>query len=252
MRALEPEVQGSVEVDGVGIGYEVFGSGPGTILLTPAWAIVSSRYWKAQVPYLARRFRVITFDARGSGRSDRPEDPALYGRDVRDAVAVLDATGTERALVAGLSLGAATALYTAALHPDRVAGVIALAPTVPALTPDHPWWDEHPFDEDPGHGRGLGALHPRLVAPGLPGLRRVLVPRDVPGAPLREADRGLRRLGPRRRALGARAHEGLAGRRDDARAGGDSCCPASAARCSRSTAIATASRRSSAAGGSPS
>ena len=154
MRALEPEVQSSVEVDGVEIGYEVFGSGPGTILLTPAWAIVSSRYWKAQVPYLARRFRVITFDARGSGRSGRPEDPALYGRDVRDALAVLDATGTERALLAGLSLGAATALYTAALHPDRVAGVIALAPTVPALTPDHPWWDEHPFDEDSGRDEG--------------------------------------------------------------------------------------------------
>ena len=154
MRALEPEVQSSVEVDGVGIGYEVFGSGAATILLTPAWAIVRSRYWKAQVPYLARRFRVITFDARGSGRSGRPDDPALYGRDVRDAVAVLDATGTERALVAGLSLGAATALYTASLHPDRVAGVIALAPAVPALTPDHPWWDEHPFDEDPGHDEG--------------------------------------------------------------------------------------------------
>jgi pimeloyl-ACP methyl ester carboxylesterase/predicted glycosyltransferase len=154
MRALEPELQSSVEVDGVGIGYEVFGSGPATILLTPAWAIVSSRYWKAQVPYLARRFRVITFDARGSGRSGRPDDPALYGRNVPDAVAVLDATGTERALVAGLSLGAATALYTTALHPDRVAGVIALAPTLPALTPDHPWWDEHPFEEDPGHDDG--------------------------------------------------------------------------------------------------
>ena len=106
MRALEPEVQDSVEVDGVGIGYEVFGAGDRTLLLTPAWALVTSHFWKFQVPYLARRFRVITFDARGSGRSDRPEDPALYGRDVLDALAVLDATATERAVVAGLSLGA--------------------------------------------------------------------------------------------------------------------------------------------------
>ncbi len=154
MRALEPQVQETVEVDGVGIGYEVFGAGPRTILLTPAWAIVNSRFWKGQVPYLARRFRVITFDARGTGRSDRPEDPALYGRDVRDALAVLDATGTERALIAGLSLGAATALVAAAMHPDRVAGVIALAPNVPALTLDHPWWDEYPFEEDPGVDEG--------------------------------------------------------------------------------------------------
>src|SRR3954470_12399243 len=154
MRALEPDIQGRVEVDGVGIGYEVFAGGERTILLTPAWAIASSRLWKLQVPYLARRFRVITFDARGSGRSDRPDDPALYGRDVVDAVAVLDATGTERAVLAGLSLGAATSLATAALRPERVAGVIVLASNVPALTPDHPWWDEFPFDEDPGVDEG--------------------------------------------------------------------------------------------------
>jgi pimeloyl-ACP methyl ester carboxylesterase/predicted glycosyltransferase len=154
MRALEPQVQDRVDVGGVGIGYEVFGDGPGTILLTPAWQIVTSHFWKFQVPFLARRFRVITFDARGSGRSDRPADPALYGRDVADALAVLNATRTERALVAGLSLGAATALALAARHPDRVAGVIALASTVSALTPDHPWWDEFPFEEDPGRDEG--------------------------------------------------------------------------------------------------
>ena len=153
MRALEPELQGRVDVDGVGIGYEVFGTGPRTILLTPAWALVSSRFWKAQVPHLARRFRVITFDALGSGRSDRPEDPRRYNRDVQAAVAVLDATQTERALLAGLSLGAATALFTATLHPERVAGVVAIGPTVSQLVPGHAWF-ERPFDDDPGTDEG--------------------------------------------------------------------------------------------------
>jgi pimeloyl-ACP methyl ester carboxylesterase/predicted glycosyltransferase len=150
MRALEPEIQGRVDVRGVGIGYEVFGDRhERTILFAPAWALVSSRFWKAQVPHLARRFRVITFDARGTGRSDRPSDPGQYGHDVRDTLAVLDATGTERALLVGLSLGAATALFTAALKPDRVAGVVAIGPTVPELVDGHPW-REHDFEDDAG------------------------------------------------------------------------------------------------------
>ncbi len=153
MRALEPEVQETVEVEGVRIGYEVFGAGPRTIALAPAWAIVNSRFWKGQVPYLARRFRVVTWDAPGSGRSDRTQDPADHSRGVRNAVAVLDATQTERALMVGLSLGATTALFTAALHPERVAGVVAIDSTVPLLVPGHPWMTT-PFDEDPGTDEG--------------------------------------------------------------------------------------------------
>ena len=153
MRALEPEVQGRVEVDGVGIGYEVFGSGPRTIVLAPAWAIVNSHFWKAQVPYLARRFRVVTWDTAGSGRSDRTQDPAHHSRGVRNTVAVLDATDTERALLVGLSLGAATSLFTATLHPERVAGVVAIASTIPLLVAGHPWMAT-PFDEDPGTDAG--------------------------------------------------------------------------------------------------
>src|SRR6476659_1911707 len=127
MRALEPRIQGRVDVDGVGIGYEVFGDGPRTILFAPSWAISNSRLWKAQVPWLAQRYRVITFDTRGTRRSDRPDDAALYGRDMYDALAVLDATETERALLVGLSLGAATSLFAAARHPERVAGVVAIS-----------------------------------------------------------------------------------------------------------------------------
>ena len=53
--------------------YEVFGDGRRpTVLLMPTWSIVHSRFWKAQVGYLARHYRVVTFDGRGSGRSDRP------------------------------------------------------------------------------------------------------------------------------------------------------------------------------------
>src|SRR3712207_9014318 len=55
--------------------------------------------------YLSRHFRVVTFDGRGNGRSDRPEGAAAYRNEeyAADALAVLDATGTERAVVVGLS-----------------------------------------------------------------------------------------------------------------------------------------------------
>ena len=49
-------------------------SGEPTVLLLPTWSIVHSRHWKMQIPYLARHCRVVTFDGRGNGRSDRPAE----------------------------------------------------------------------------------------------------------------------------------------------------------------------------------
>lgn len=137
MRAREPDAVGVVDHDGVRVPYEVFGDGGPTILLLPAWAIVHARQWKLQVPYLARHHRVVVLEARGNGGSDRPTDPAAYSDEaqVTDAVAVLDATGTGQAVVVGLSGGGRHALQLAAWHPDRVLGVVAIAPALPVSRP---------------------------------------------------------------------------------------------------------------------
>ena len=149
VRAREPDVEGVVDPDGVELFYEVFGEGRSpTVLLLPTWSILPSRHWKAQVGYLARHLRVVTFDGRGSGRSGRPVGAAAYRDDVcaADAVAVLDATGTERATLVGLSSGATWAVHVAATRPERVSGVVALAPacgfdvTAPDL--ERALWDE--------------------------------------------------------------------------------------------------------------
>jgi pimeloyl-ACP methyl ester carboxylesterase len=154
MRARQPDSEGSVERDGVKIGYEVFGTGAPTILLMPTWAVVHSRFWKGQVAYLSRHFRVVTFDPRGNGRSDRPTDPAAYAsREItQDAIDVLDATGTDAAVAVGVSLGAGHLLGLAARHPDRVLGAVFVAAALglddPPDRPNYSFVDE--LDTDDG------------------------------------------------------------------------------------------------------
>ena len=128
-RGRQPDRSGTVVApDGVEIAWEVFGDGPTTVLLMPTWSIIHSRFWKAQVPFLARHHRVVTFDGRGSGASGRPAGPAAYGHDrwVADTLAVMAATGTEQAVLVALSRGAAWSLGVAADHPDRVLGLFLI------------------------------------------------------------------------------------------------------------------------------
>jgi len=133
MRALEPDACGHVERDGVRVWWESFGQGSPTILFLPTWSVVHSRCWKAQVPYLARHFRVVVFDPRGNGGSDRPGEVAAYAESefADDALAVMEASGTEQAVVVSWSRGAQRALLVASGHPERVLGAVFIGPAVP-------------------------------------------------------------------------------------------------------------------------
>ena len=132
MRALTADLEGYVERDGVSLFFEGYGEGEPTLLLLPAWSIVHSRHWKAQIPYLARHFRVVTFDGRGNGRSGRPSgaDSCDDTEFVADALAVLDHLGVQRSVLVSLSQGAYWAVLMAGCHPDRFLGIVALAPAV--------------------------------------------------------------------------------------------------------------------------
>ena len=147
-RARYPDEEGFVERDGVRIFWERYGDGEPTLLLLPTWSIVHSRFWKLQIPYLARHSRVVTFDGRGNGRSDRPEGAEAYRTDefAADALAVMDATGTASATLLALSCGALWATILAAEHPERADAVVYIAPSV-ALAPGHPYREAYPFDE---------------------------------------------------------------------------------------------------------
>ena len=136
--ARPPDQTGRVVRDGVPISYKVYGDGDPAVLLMPCWSIVPSRFWKAQTAYLARHFRVLTFDGRGSGESGRPVGPEAYldQEFVADTLAVLDATDTADAVLVGFSRGAKWASQLALAHPQRVRGILALAPAT-GLT-NHP------------------------------------------------------------------------------------------------------------------
>jgi pimeloyl-ACP methyl ester carboxylesterase/predicted glycosyltransferase len=148
-RAQQPRSAGFADVDGVRIAYEVFGEGEETILLLPPWAIAHSRFWKAQVSYLARHFRVVTFDPRGNGRSDRPPTTEFYGprKLPVDAVAVLDAAGVDHCVAVIHCGSAASGLLLAVGNPERLRGAIFMSPALP-LTPPVPARTGHSFDAD--------------------------------------------------------------------------------------------------------
>jgi pimeloyl-ACP methyl ester carboxylesterase/predicted glycosyltransferase len=129
-RARYPDAEGyASRKDGTRIFYEVYGEGDRTIVFVPPWAIVHSRLWKAQIPYFARRNRVIAFDPRGNGRSDRPADAALYSEEenAADIGAVLAATNTARAVLVTMSRGCQRTLLFAAEQPDRVEGAVFMS-----------------------------------------------------------------------------------------------------------------------------
>jgi pimeloyl-ACP methyl ester carboxylesterase/predicted glycosyltransferase len=147
MRAKLPVEEGFVERDGVRLHYEVYGSGEPTMLFVPPWSIVHARVYKAQLPYFSERFRCVTYDGRGNGRSDGPDDPAAYTIDnqVADAVAVMDATRAGPAIIVGLSLGAMIGCALAAYHAERVRAAV-LVSTAAAIGPGYPYMAASHFE----------------------------------------------------------------------------------------------------------
>ena len=142
MRAAYPDRDGYVDRDGVPVFYEVYGDADTTLVLVPPSPITHSRIWKGMIPDLARRYRVVTFDGRGSGKSGRPvrRDQHSRAHNVADLVAVLDATDTTDAVVVAHCHANWWAVDLVTEHPKRVRALVAIEPGVPYLARSQPHW----------------------------------------------------------------------------------------------------------------
>ena len=111
------------------IAYQVFGDGPVDLVVTPG--SVSNLDWIWDSPMMSRHFRrytefarVITFDKRGTGLSDRDAGVPSLAERIDDLRAVMDAAGSTRAVIMGVSQGGSMAVQFAADHPERVSALI--------------------------------------------------------------------------------------------------------------------------------
>lgn len=115
-------------VDGMAIAYQTWGSGPATVVAVPPLAQNIELTWErpeycAFFSRLGSFARVLHFDKRGTGASDRTDRMPTVDQRVEDLVAVMDAAGIDRAHVLGISEGGPVTVALAATYPDRVASL---------------------------------------------------------------------------------------------------------------------------------
>lgn len=129
---MQPETRYTRSLDGVAVAYQVFGEGSRDLVLAPGWIFHVELAWEqpafeAFMRRLTRTFRVIMFDKRGTGLSDRSVATSTMEERMDDLRAVMDAAGSEKASVMGWSEGASIAAMFAATYPERVEGLILYA-----------------------------------------------------------------------------------------------------------------------------
>jgi 3-oxoadipate enol-lactonase len=124
--------------DGTRIHDEVTGKSGATPVLMIQGLGASKNAWNLQRIAMATRFRIISFDNRGAGRSDKPTEPFTLEQMADDALAVLDAAGIETAHVVGASMGGVISQIVAVKFPHRVRSLTLVC----TACRNHPWRQE--------------------------------------------------------------------------------------------------------------
>lgn len=120
-----------VKVNDINMYYEVHGEGEPIVLIH---GIFDSTAWSLQVPVLSAKYRVITFDNRGAGRTDTTKPPYSAGQMAEDVKGLMDVLGVRNAHILGYSMGGQIAQELAVMHSGYVRSLI-LAGSYARMTP---------------------------------------------------------------------------------------------------------------------
>lgn len=115
------------KVDDIDIYYETYGEGEPLILIMGLGG--SLEWWFLQIPALSQHYRVVAFDNRGSGRSDKPDIPYTMEMMAKDTIGLMDVLDIPSAHIFGISMGGMIAQHIALLYPQKVKTLILGATT---------------------------------------------------------------------------------------------------------------------------
>jgi 3-oxoadipate enol-lactonase len=112
----------TAKVGDISIYYEIHGKGEPLVLIMGYTG--DSGLWFRQIPILSKKYRVIAFDNRGVGRSDKPDIPYTMAMMAGDIAGLLDVIGVDAAHIFGVSMGGMIAQHFALNYPQRVISLI--------------------------------------------------------------------------------------------------------------------------------
>lgn len=126
----------NIHANGISIAYAEAGEGFPLILAHEFAGSIES--WQAQVHFFSRRYRVITYNARGYPPTEVPDAPEAYSQDiaVEDMKGLLDALGIREAYIGGLSMGGSLALHFGLRHPEMARALIVAAAGTGSTNPE--------------------------------------------------------------------------------------------------------------------
>jgi class 3 adenylate cyclase len=164
----------------VSIAYQVLGEGPFDVVIAPSWVSHVELQWEAAgwaalLRGIAEHARVLVFDKRGTGMSDRVAGAPTLEERSDDIRAVMDAAGSQRAALAGFMDGVPMSVVFAASHPERVSALVLYGGMARVL-----WAPDYPFGDTEREARNeLGEIIDSFLTPGI---EEAMLRRDVPSA----------------------------------------------------------------------